>query len=74
MDPLCHWEAAVELLLWPVVEAMFAGLKPSAWVGTGDALRSAAPPAPAALLAHMLDELTDRYLLHLHFSAGHGAA
>jgi hypothetical protein len=52
MDTECNWEQAVTPLTWQQVEEVF---------------REVAGTAAAADLLVMLDEITDRHLLHVHY-------
>jgi hypothetical protein len=63
MDPACPWEQAVTPLTWKQVEAEFQGV-----VG------GASVPAHPGLLMNMLDEITDKHVLRLHYPSIQEAA
>jgi hypothetical protein len=73
MDPQCKWEEAVVPLKWNEVEAVFARLKLATPGAVGAHDSSMLPPA-SAMLMHMIDELTDKHLVHMHFPQGREAA
>ena len=56
MDPACPWEQAVTPLTWQQVEAAFH-----------EVVGSASAPAHPAVLMSMLDEITDKHVLRLHY-------
>ena len=63
MDPACPWEQAVAPLAWQQVEAAFQ-----------EAAVAASAPAHHALLISMLDEITDKHLLRVHYPSFQEAA
>lgn len=63
MDPACPWEQAVAPLTWQQVEAAFQ-----------EAAVAASAPAHHALLMSMLDEITDKHLLRVHYPGFQEAA
>ena len=64
MDPKCAWEEKVVPLAWEEVEAAFA------WATAGEWDARAAPPSHPAVLMSMLDEISDRHLLRVHYPDG----
>ena len=62
MDPACPWELAVAPLTWQQVETAF------------QEAMAASAPAHHALLMTMLDEITDKHLLRVHYPSFQEAA
>ena len=63
MDPACPWEEEVTPLTWQQVEAAFR-----------EAVGAAPAPAHPALLMSMLDEITDKHVLRVHYPSIQEAA